>query len=84
MVLNLLIDLAMVEYTINVNEVEDLQTVNDVAELHQMFARAQSTVVQGGTVFLVRRTPDGTVYKFDEITTEADMENYKESVFEYL
>ena len=74
----------MAEYTINVSEVEDLQTISNVAELDKMFARAQSTVVQGGTVVLVRRTPDGSVYKFDEITTEADVENYKQMVFKYL
>jgi hypothetical protein len=74
----------MAEFTINVSEVEDLQTINNVDELNKMFARAQSTVVQGGTVFLVRRTSDGTTYKFDEITTEADIENYKQSVFKYL
>ena len=74
----------MPEYTINVSEVEDLQTISNVAELNKMFARAQSTVVQGGTVVLVRRTPDGSVYKFDEITTEADVENYKQMVFKYL
>jgi len=74
----------MAEYTINVSEVEDLQTISNVAELNKMFARAQSTVVQGGTVVQVRRTPDGSVYKFDEITTEADVENYKQMVFKYL
>ena len=74
----------MAEYTINVSEVEDLQMVSNVAELNQMFARAQSTVVQGGTVVLVRRTPDGSVYKFDEITTEADVDDYKQKVFKYL
>lgn len=74
----------MNEYTINVSEVEDLQTISNVAELNKIFARAQSTVVQGGTVVLVRRTPDGSVYKFDEITTEADVENYKQMVFKYL
>lgn len=74
----------MAEYTINVSEVEGLQTINNVVELNQMFARAQSTVVQGGTVILVRSTPDGSVYKYDEITTEADIENYKLTVFKYL
>ena len=74
----------MAEFTINVNEVEDLQTISNVTELNQMFSKAQSTVVQGGTVILVRRTPDGFVYKFDEITTEEEMENYKKSVFKYL
>lgn len=74
----------MAEYIINVSEVEDLQTIRSVAELNQMCARAQSTVVQGGTVILVRRTPGGSVYKFDEITTEIDVENFRLQVFKYL
>jgi len=74
----------MPEYTIDVNAVEDLQTINNLAELNQMFARAQSTVVQGGIVVLARRTPGGTVVKFDEITTEGDLENYKETVLKYV
>ncbi len=74
----------MAEYTINVSEVEDLQTTSNVTELNQMFVKAQRTVVQGGTVVLVRRIADGSVYKFDEITTEADTENCKRTVFKYL
>jgi len=74
----------MAEYTINVSEVEELQTIGNAAELNKMFAKAQSTVVQGGTVVLVRGTPDGSVYKFDEITTETDMENYKQTVLKYI
>lgn len=74
----------MAEFTINVNEVEDLQTISNVTELNQIFSKAQSTVVQGGTVILMRHTPDGSVYKFDEITTEEEMDNYKKSVFKYL
>lgn len=74
----------MADYTINVSEVEDLQTTSNIAELNQMFARARKTVVQGGTVTLVRHTPDGSAYRFDEITTEVDIENYKQTVFKYL
>ncbi len=74
----------MAEYIINVNEVEDLQMIDDLVELHQIFTRAQSTVVQGGTVILVRQNADGSSYRFDEITTEAEVENYKEKVFKYL
>ncbi len=74
----------MAEYTINVSEVEELQTISNAAELNKMFAKAQSTVVQGGTVVLVRGTPDGSVYKFDEITTETDMENYKQTILKYI
>ena len=74
----------MAEYIINVNEVEDLQMIDDLVELHQIFTRAQSTVVQGGTVILVRQNADGSSYRFDEITTEAEVEDYKEKVFKYL
>lgn len=74
----------MSEYTINVSEIEDLQITGTVTELNQIFARAQSIVVQGGSVILVRQTPDKSVYKFDEIITEADLENYKQTVFKYL
>lgn len=74
----------MAEYIINVNEVEDLQMIDDLVELHQIFTRAQSTVVQGGTVVLVRKNTDGSSYRFDEITTEAEVKNYKEKVFKYL
>jgi len=74
----------MSEYIINVSQVEDLQMTSDLVELNQIFARAQSTVVQGGTVVLVRQNADGSTYRFDEITTESDMEAYKETVFKYL
>ncbi len=74
----------MAEYVINVSEVEDLQMISNVVELNQIFTRAQSTVIQGGTVILVRQHPDGTAYKFDEITTESEVETYKETVFKYL
>ena len=76
----------MSEYIINVNEVEDLQMIDDLVGLHQIFTRAQSTVVQGGTVTLVRQNADGSSYRFDEITTEAEVEveDYKEKVFKYL
>lgn len=74
----------MAEYIINVNEVEDLQMISNAVELNQLLTRAQSTVIQGGKVVLVRSSPDGTIYKFDEITTEADVETYKETVFKCL
>lgn len=74
----------MQEYSINVGEIEELQMIKDTDRLDQIFARAKSTVVQGGSVFLVRHNPDGTTYNFDEISTEPDLENYKNSVFKYL
>lgn len=74
----------MAEYTINVSDVEELQTISNTDELNKMFVRAQSTVIQGGTVILLRRGVDGSEYKFDEITTEEDIEKYRETVFKYL
>jgi hypothetical protein len=74
----------MQEYTINVGEVEELQMIKDTDKLDQMFVKAKSMVVQGGSVVLLRKNPDGSTYKFDELTTEGDLETYKETVFKYL
>jgi stringent starvation protein B len=74
----------MQEYEINVSNIEELQMTNDVIELEQIFYRAKSVVVQGEVVSLVRENSDGTTYKFEEITTEADLDNYKQTVFKYL
>jgi hypothetical protein len=74
----------MQEYEINVSNVEELQMTNNVAELEQIFSRAKSVVVQGETVSLVRQNSDGSTYTFEEITTEADLDNYKQTVFKYL
>ncbi len=74
----------MSEYTINVSEIEDLQMTNNTDELEQMFTKAHRAVVQGKPVILVRENVDGSTYKFDELTTEDDLKNYKESVFKYL
>jgi hypothetical protein len=74
----------MQEYEINVSNIEELQMTNNVAELEQIFSRAKSVVVQGETVSLVRQNSDGSTYTFEEITTEADLDNYKQTVFKYL
>ena len=74
----------MIEYTINVNEVEDLQMTTSTVELEQMFTRAKSVVIQGGTVILTRKYADGRLENFDELTTEADLEEYRQTVFKYL
>ena len=74
----------MTEFLINVSEVEDLQTIANIIELEQIFARAKSTVNQGGTVVLCRKFADGQLEKFDELSTEPDLEEYRQTVFKYL
>jgi hypothetical protein len=74
----------MAEYEINVSHVEEYQMTGDLIELEQIFTRAKSTVVQGGSVILVRRYADGRFEKFDELTSEVDLEAYREKVYKYL
>jgi len=74
----------MLEYIIDVTKVEELQTIRDTDALENIFERAKSTVVQGGIVNLTRKSTDGSVNKFDAISTEADLDTYKASVFKYL
>lgn len=74
----------MAEYIIIAGTIEDLQITRDLIELNTIFLRAQSTVIQGGTVIIVRQNADGSTYNINEITTEAEMETYKETVLKYL
>jgi hypothetical protein len=74
----------MNEFEINVTEVEELQMTNSIADLEQIFSKSKSIIVQGETVALVRKNTDGSTYKFDELTTEADLDKYRQTVFKYL
>jgi hypothetical protein len=74
----------MDELEINVNQVEEFQMINNAVELELIFKRAKSTVIQGGTVVLLRANSDGSSYKVDEITSENELKTYKEKVFKYL
>ncbi len=71
-------------FTINVSQIEELQTIKDLEELDRIFQRARSTVVQGEKVELIRSHQDGRNDKFDELTTEDDLERYRQDVFKYL
>lgn len=77
-------EICMREYVIDVSRIEDLQTLNDKNELEKIFSRAQSTIVNGETVMLVRKDRSGTSQKFDELSTLEDLERYRKSVFKYL
>ncbi|MCY7422107.1 MAG: hypothetical protein LH478_10255 [Chitinophagaceae bacterium] len=72
------------EYLIDVSKIEELQMISDTKELQKIFSLSKSTIVQGGVVVLARISKSGTVERFDEISTEPDLEQYKKNVFKYL
>jgi hypothetical protein len=74
----------MEDYTINVTQIEDLQTIRDTNELEIILGRAKTAVVNGAKVLLVRKEVSGEVNRFDEIDTLEDLETYRETVFKYL
>lgn len=74
----------MREYVIDVSKIEELQTLNDKHELEKIFSKAQSTIVNGEAVMLVRKDRKGSSQKFDELSTLEDLKRYKKSVFKYL
>ena len=74
----------MREYVIDVSKIEELQTLNDKDELEKIFSKAQSTIVNGEVVMLVRKDKNGSTQKFDELSTLEDLNRYKKSVFKYL
>jgi len=74
----------MRSYVIDVARIEELQTLSDKDELENIFFRAKSTVVNGEKVILVRKDKNGRSEKFDELSTEDDLENYRQRVFKYL
>lgn len=74
----------MNEYTINVSQIEECQTIRNIDELEMIFTRAKSTIVNGEKVILVRRFADGRQEKFDEFSTLDELKQYKKSVFKYL
>lgn len=74
----------MIEFTIDIGQVEEWQVLKDIQELNRMFTKAKSTVVQGGIVLLSRNNTDGNSYKTEEITTETELKIYREKVFKYL
>ncbi len=74
----------MQEFVINVTEIEELQTLQDIDALDKIFSKAQRTVIGGEKVILIRRYADGKQDKFDEFTTEGDLADYKKRVYKYL
>ena len=74
----------MEDLIIRVNKIEELQNINDTNTLNELFARAKRVLVGGGSVALTRVQPSGEEYKFEELTTLPDLEEYKNNVFKYL
>lgn len=74
----------MNDYTINVTQIEELQTISNVDELEKIFARAKSAVVNGAKVILVRKDATGKSNKFDEMDMLDALESYRKQVFKYL
>ena len=77
-------EICMRGYAIDVSRIEELQNLNDTDELEKIFFKAQSTIVNGECVTLVRKDKQGLAHKFDELSTLEDLERYKRAVFKYL
>ena len=74
----------MAEYIIYVGQIEELQMLNDRQALDAIFRKAQSAVVGGEVVALVRKTSSGQEYRFEEISTLEDLNEYKKNVYKYV
>lgn len=74
----------MSEYVIDVSRIEELQTLNDRDELENIFFRAKSTIVNGEKVVLVRKDKNGKSEKFDELSSEDELDQYRQRIFRYL
>ena len=74
----------MAEYIIYVGQIEELQMLNDRKALDAIFRKAQSAVVGGEMVALVRETANGQSYRFETITTQEDLNEYKKKVYKYV
>jgi hypothetical protein len=71
-------------YVIDVARIEELQILNDRDELERIFSKAQSTIVNGEKVILIRKDKKGSSQKFDEFSVMEDLNHYRKSVFKYL
>ncbi len=74
----------MKEYVIDVSKIEELQNLSDTMALDKIFERAQSTIVNGESVKLVRKSSSGVAEAFDEMTTLEELKSYREQVYKYL
>jgi len=74
----------MHEYIIDAGQIEELQTISNKDELDKIFDKAKRTIVNGESVWLVRRQLNGKQEKYDELTTLEELTAYKSRVYKYL
>jgi hypothetical protein len=74
----------MQELIISVGKIEELQMLNDKPALDAIFYKAKTTIVNGEKVALIRESRNGEKYRFDEISTLTDLEEYKNNVYKYV
>ncbi|MGZ5286490.1 MAG: hypothetical protein ACXWB9_04855 [Flavisolibacter sp.] len=74
----------MTEYIIDVSRIEELQNLNNTRALDKIFERAQSTIVNGEIVKLIRKSFSGLAEPFDQITTLEELETYRKQVYKYI
>lgn len=72
------------EYTIEIGAIEELQNLKYSTEIEKILVRAHSTIIQGGTVVLQRTNPDGSGYQFERISSEEELEEYRNNILKYL
>ena len=73
----------MEDFIIVVNRVEELQLTNDRHELQLILTKAKRAITGGQDVILVRETK-GKQERFDTISNESDLEDYKKRVLRFL
>jgi hypothetical protein len=71
----------MEDFSIDVARIEELQTIKDFDALDAIFIKAKRTITGGKSVLLVRGSQDN---KFDELTTDQQLNDYRETVYKYL
>lgn len=74
----------MQDFEINVSEIEELQMIHNREALEIILDKAKRTVLQGHVVRLVRKPVTGPSIPFDELSTEEDIKQYRQSVLKYL
>jgi len=74
----------MHDFTIDVGRVEELQMINDVGELDKMFQKAKTAIVCGAIVHLTRKNKGANPVAFEHLTTLADLNLYKDTVYKYV